>query len=143
MNYYLYCNSKGFTKAHLDAIKEYTKRLSSYCKIQINANAKKIKPDNFSPGNHQIWLITKSPSTYSSEEFANFMKTMEASGKSNVHIYIGYEEETIMDAYSSTEVKMHILSLSNSDLSNQTLCVLFVEQLYRGYTIIQGKTYHK
>lgn len=144
MNYYIYCKDKNITKAHLDAIKEYTKRLSSYCKIQFIAGTKKIIPDNFSTGNHQIILITKGPSTFSSEEFAEQIRCMEASGKSNVHIYIGYEQLKLQEIYSShPSVKLQTMSFTNSDISGHTLSVLLYEQIYRGYTIIHGKTYHK
>lgn len=144
MNYYIYCKDKYMKTAHQDAIKEYGKRLSSYCKIQCIIGAKKIVPDNFTTGNHQIILISKGLSTISSEEFADNIRSMEASGKSNIHIYIGYEQQQLKEAYSSKEnVTLQILSITNSEISNQTLCVLLLEQIYRAYTIIRGKTYHK
>ncbi|MGN0437683.1 MAG: 23S rRNA (pseudouridine(1915)-N(3))-methyltransferase RlmH [Lachnospiraceae bacterium] len=143
MNYYIYCNEKSISKAHKDAMNEYIKRLSSYCKISFHASKKNNLPNNITANNHQIIMIKEGPSDFSSEQFANEIKTMEQSGKSNVHIFIGYQEDVLIDTYQSDNMIIKKQSLSNFSISNQMICILFLEQLYRGYTIIQGKTYHK
>lgn len=144
MNYYIYCKDKNMAREHLDALKEYEKRLSPYCKIQCFYGKKHFIPEHFSANNHQILLITKGLSTDSSPDFAEKIKKMEVSGQTNVHIYIGYDQKELIDAFSLEKITtFQTISITGFDLSNQILCILFIEQLYRGYTIIQGKTYHK
>ena len=122
---------------------EYIKRLSSYCKVSFQTSLKNKLPNHFTTNNHQIIIIHEGPSDFSSEQFAYEIKTMEQSGKSNVHIFIGYPEDVLLDTYQSEQMIIKKQALSNFSISNEMICILFLEQLYRGYTIIQGKTYHK
>ena len=143
MNYYIYCKDTKLSKAHQDAVKEYIKRLSAYCKVQLITGSKKTDFSHLSSANHQVIFLEKGISTYTSEAFAKEIQTMEASGRSNIHIYIGYDKDGLMSQLQKKEITVNSMAISNCDLSSATLCVLFAEQLYRGYTILQGKTYHK
>ncbi len=142
MHYFIYCNQKKISPLHRETILEYKKRLSSYCDIHLVLSPRKLIPDNYTERNHEILLIEKGTSTYSSEEFASYLQKYEHSGKSNLHIYIGYPEAEIRSAFSSQK-EYSTLAITKSDMSNETLCAIIYEQIYRAYTILQGKTYHK
>lgn len=144
MHYYIYCNQKNISSYAMEALKEYSKRLSSYCKISLILQPERIVPDSFHKGNHMIAYIKRGISSYSSEEFANQLHHYEQSGKSNLHIYIGYTYEELFFAFQNqVPIDFAEISLSNSGLSVKNQCILLYEQIYRGYTILQGKTYHK
>lgn len=142
MHYYIYCNQKKISSFHQEAISEYTKRLSPYCDMHFILSPKEFVPDNFTESNHAIIILKRAASTFSSEEFASYLQKYELSGKSNLHIYAGYTEDEIYSAFSSQN-RIPTLSITKSGLSNETVCTLLYEQIYRAYTILQGKTYHK
>lgn len=144
MKYNIYINSEKLTSNHLMAAKEYIKRLSPYCAITINDNKKPpfsnsaVKPD------HGSWFIEKGISTHSSTDFSKAIEACQLSGISTINIYVGYPKSdlSVLD-HLNNEYSIMRLSLSATDLSIQTATVILLEQLYRGYTIIHGKTYHK
>ena len=144
MHYYIYCKENSISKYQQDAISEYTKRLSPYCDIHFIIDTKCTIPHNFSTSNHQVLYIDRSISTYSSISFAKHIEDIESGGKSNLHIYIGYTLNEMYEAYNNFEnITYDVMSITNTNISNITLSILLYEQIYRGYTIIQGKTYHK
>lgn len=145
MHYHIYCNKKNITTNHSNALKEFEKRLSTYCTVSLHTTDTLAFPKDMHLANHDFIFVKRGQSSYSSTEFSAFINQLQHSGKSTIHIMIGYD---IADFYTAianynTALTPHVLSLSQSTLSNDTLTVLFYEQLYRGYTILQGKTYHK
>lgn len=145
MHYHIYCNLKAMDSCHRNAICEFKKRLSAYCNTTLHASPSLNIPKDITESNHVFLFIKTGPSTYSSEEFADYLKDIQHTGKSILHIFIGYSENNFYDAIASLPENMFpmTLSLTRSNLSKETLTLLFYEQLYRAYTILQGKTYHK
>jgi 23S rRNA (pseudouridine1915-N3)-methyltransferase len=145
MHYHIYCNQKNISVNHQDALAEFTKRLSAYCNISLTCKETIKLPKEFNQNNHRILYVGTGPSTYSSEEFATCIQQLQMSGQSNLHVFIGYTETAFYETLSQLENYSlpDTLSLTKSSLSAQTEVLLFYEQLYRGYTILQGKTYHK
>ena len=90
------------------------------------------------PGDHVILLDErgKDPDSF---EFARLLeKRMLASVKSLVFVIggsYGFSEEVYKRGNS-------MLSLSKMTFSHQLIRVLFLEQLYRGFTILRGEPYH-
>ena len=134
MNCYMYINEKNISGNHSSAIEEFIKRLSPYCKVTLKTNRKCFNPDTAGRSGHAVFIINNGRSTYSSMQFADHIKDMQINGISNLHVLVGYDD--------SVE-NAQPFCISPADLSNQTTALLFLEQLYRAYTIIQGKTYHK
>ena len=134
MNCYLYINEKNISGNHSSAIEEFIKRLSPYCKVVLMTNRKRFNPDTVNKSDHAVFIIKKGRSTCSSTELSKQINTMQINGISKLHVLVGYED-TIENATP--------FCISAADLSNKTTALLFLEQLYRAYTIIQGKTYHK
>ncbi|MBQ9983137.1 MAG: 23S rRNA (pseudouridine(1915)-N(3))-methyltransferase RlmH [Lachnospiraceae bacterium] len=145
MHYHIYCNTKHIHSNHTLALEEFKKRLSAYCETTLHTSSVLQLPKEMNPDKHHFILIHRGHSTHTSEEWATKINALQHSGKSTIHILIGYDETVLYDMVSN----MHQyglptrLSLSNSSLSIDTTTLLFYEQLYRGYTILQGKTYHK
>ncbi len=145
MYYHIYCNQKTLNKHYQSAISEFEKRLSAYCNTALHLSTTLSFPKEINKHNHHFLFIHSGPSTYSSEEFALFLKDIQHSGKSVIHIIIGYTEESFYKALPPVADydAPSRFSLTKSRLANETITLLFYEQLYRGYTILQGKTYHK
>ena len=145
MHYHIYCNEKSLSANYVDAIAEFQKRLSAYCETTLHTQTALTFPKDLNSNNHDFIFVHSGHSTYSSEEFADYLNTLLQSGKSTLHIVIGFSETDFYNALGSfTGNSLPTrLSLTNARLSNETQTLLFYEQLYRGYTILQGKTYHK
>lgn len=145
MHYYIYCNKKNISKNHQNAIEEYAKRLSAYCETNLFVSETLSFTKNITADNHQLVLIKSGPSNFSSEAFSSYINEIQQAGKSNLHIFIGFDESDLYHVFPA-ESKLFppfYLSLTRFMLLPETVTVLFFEQLYRAYTILQGKTYHK
>lgn len=145
MHYHIYCNTKNMPSNHLLALDEFQKRLSAYCDITLHTSTLLIFPKELNHHNHQFVYIQNGVSTYSSEQFSEYLNNLQLSGKSTIHVIIGYNETSFYEALSTITnyTAPDYFSLTNCNLSSATKTLLFYEQLYRGYTILQGKTYHK
>lgn len=90
------------------------------------------------PGDHVVLLDDKG-AQYSSEELSVWVdkKSMQT-GKRLVFI-IGGPYGFSKDVYAKANEK---LSLSKMTFSHQMVRLIFVEQLYRAYTILKGIPYH-
>lgn len=137
MNCHLYINQNNISSNHRAAINEYIKRLTPYCKTDFVIDSRLTLPKDIEKSNHQLILIKKGLSSLSSTELAEYINKLQTTGTSTIHVTIGYSQQEVPNS------KQQSISISPTDLSNETLSVLFLEQLYRAYTIISGKTYHK
>ncbi len=141
-----------------DAVQEYEKRLTRYCKL----NVVELNPINLSetPSQSEIdaallkeaELIEKriplgsivtalcvEGTAYSSEKLADYIDTNTNNGK-NMCFIIG-------SSYGLSSVikqKAHLrLSMSEMTFPHQLFRVMLCEQIYRAFKINQGGTYHK
>lgn len=145
MHFHIYCNQKSLNENHILAIDEFKKRLSAYCETTLHTSLSITLNSDVSSNNHLFVIVGNGPSTFSSEEFAKQLNSLHLTGKSTIHVFIGYDENLCYNSLSkltSLDIPMH-MSISNSMLSSETKTLLFYEQLYRAHTILQGKTYHK
>ena len=142
-----------------DAIKEYTKRLGRYCKLEIIEVADEKTPDNASA--HEEELIRKKEgerlrkyiregayvialaiegTQMSSEDFSDKLKDLGIHGESHLVFLIGgsigLEKELLKEAD-------FLLSFSKMTFPHQLMRVVLLEQIYRGYRIMNGEPYHK
>ncbi len=145
MHYHIYCKTKSLNKNYLAAITEFQKRLSAYCDTTLHTDCNIQFSQSIHENNHHILFIEKNVSSHTSEDFAQYINTLMHSGKSNVHIFVGYNVNELLEALSSTDAYPipTYISVTNLNLSHETILLMLHEQLYRGYTILQGKTYHK
>ena len=142
-----------------DAIAEYQKRLSRYCKLELlevadescDVNASKAEEDLVKQREAQRILKLLKPDTYlitleiegkqlQSEELAEKIHSLGLSGKSHITFVIGGSL-----GLDSTLCKKADFALSFSKLTfpHQLMRVILLEQIYRSFRIIHGEPYHK
>ncbi len=153
------CVGKIKEKFYRDAVAEYEKRLSRYCKLEIVEVADEKTPDQGSAAEEQRVLEREASRLFSrirdtdyvialaidgsmrdSVAFASHMESLAVSGKSNIVLVIG----------GSLGLHNSILCRSNEKISfsrmtfpHQLMRVILLEQLYRSYRIINHEPYHK
>lgn len=145
MHFHIYCNQKSISDTHLMAMQEFQKRLSPYCETSLLTAKTPLVPHGINTDNCYFLVHKSGKSSYSSEIFAKKINDLLLSGKSHIFVYIGFSDSLIYEHLSSFMVadRLQNFSLTICDLCPETMALLFYEQLYRGFTILQGKTYHK
>lgn len=123
----IYVLSNKFEIFYKDAIKEYDKRLSRYCKINLYV----LKSKNILPS-YKIQISTKGQNI-SSEQLAQKINQFAISGKSNISFILSDEFEDIDE----------IISISPMKMDEGLLATITYEQIYRAFRIINNQTYHK
>ncbi|MCH5585074.1 23S rRNA (pseudouridine(1915)-N(3))-methyltransferase RlmH [Shimazuella sp. AN120528] len=136
-----------------DACAEYQKRLQAYAKLNLfeveeeNKGSvttrkqkegekiiKKISNDTF------VIVLSIDGKSLSSEQFAEKINHLGTYGNSHLTFIIGGS-----DGLSSEVIQKANLQLSFSKMTfpHQLMRVFLLEQIYRGFKIIRGESYHK
>lgn len=142
-----------------DAIAEYSKRLSKYCKLEIVEVADEKTPDQASENvEHQIrqkegerilryvkddayvFTLEIGGTMLDSVAFAKKMETLGIQGKSHLIFIIGGSIGLGEEVLRRSD---YALSFSKMTFPHQLMRVILLEQVYRGYRIIEGAPYHK
>lgn len=142
-----------------DAIAEYSKRLSKYCKLEIIEVADEKTPDNASEVvENQIrskeaerilkhvkddaFVITLeiNGKQLTSEELAGKINTLGIQGHSHIIFIIGGSIGLGTEVLKKSNFA---LSFSKMTFPHQLMRVILLEQIYRSYRIINGEPYHK
>ncbi len=142
-----------------DAIAEYSKRLSKYCRLQIIELQDEKTPDRASELEeiqirkkegerilksikNDAYVITLEikGKMLTSEELANKIDTLGIQGKSNVVFVIGGSLGLSQEVMDRSD---YSLSFSKMTFPHQLMRVILLEQIYRSYRIIHGEPYHK
>ena len=126
-----------------DAIKEYEKRLSAFCKLEIQ----EIKTDSIdavlpavnSFKGCKIALCIEE-NMLSSEQLAEKIEGLAVGGTSDIAFIIGGSEGLSDEIKATSDIK---LSFSKMTFPHQLMRVILLEQIYRAFTIINHKNYHK
>lgn len=153
------CVGKIKEKFYRDAIDEYAKRLSKYCKLEIIEVAdektpdkasetvenqikekeadrilEKIKEDTF------VYTLEIKGKRYTSEAFAKELENKGTYGTSNIAFIIGgslgLHEKVLKRSNGS-------ISFSDMTFPHQLMRVILTEQIYRAYRIMNNEPYHK
>lgn len=142
-----------------DAIAEYTKRLSKYCKLESIEVADEKTPDQASETVEEnirtkegerilkyirddMYVITLeiAGKMLSSEEFARKIEKLGIQGKSSIAFVIGGSIGLGKEVLKRSDFA---LSFSKMTFPHQLMRVVLLEQVYRAYRIINGEPYHK
>lgn len=144
---------------YTDAIAEYSKRLSRYCKLEIIQVADEKTPDKASEteerqirekegerilaqvkdGAYVIALAIEGQ-MLSSEQLADKINQLGIGGKSQIVLIIGGSLGLSEVVLRRADYK---LSFSRMTFPHQLMRVILLEQIYRSYRIIAGEPYHK
>ncbi|CUX50198.1 23S rRNA (pseudouridine(1915)-N(3))-methyltransferase RlmH [Clostridium sp. C105KSO13] len=142
-----------------DAVAEYSKRLSKYCKLEVIEVADEKTPDQASEtvnnnirrkegerlmkylrGDAFVITLEIQGHPLTSEELAEKIEGLGISGISHIIFVIGGSIGL------GTKVLMrsdYALSVSRMTFPHQLMRAILLEQIYRSYRIIQGAPYHK
>ena len=142
-----------------DAIAEYSKRLSRYCKLEIIEVADEKTPDQASETVEEgisakegerilkyikddMYVVTLEigGKMLSSEELAEKINSLGLAGKSSIAFVIGGSIGLGKEVMSRSD---YALSFSKMTFPHQLMRVILLEQVYRSYRIISGSPYHK
>ena len=142
-----------------DAVTEYSKRLSRYCKLEIIEAADEKTPDHASVAvedairakegerllkhiRDDMYVITLEigGKMLTSEEFAEKIETLGVQGKSSIAFVIGGSMGLGKEVLKRSDLA---LSFSKMTFPHQLMRVVLLEQVYRGYRIVNGEPYHK
>lgn len=159
MRYEIYIQEpKKTQKFCKNAIAEYEKRLSRYCKISCKFIKKEKEWNSLLEKDTGMKKIILQPgkAELTSEKLSNQIKTWENSGIKGVTFFVPeYSEATCPETAATNKIlennttiddaKFQVEQLILSDFtmsSNMTGMVLY-EQIYRGYRILHNHPYHK
>ena len=139
-------------------IAEYTKRLGSYCKLQIIEVNDEKAPENLSEKEMEmvkdkegerilakvtdqsyVFALVINGKQYDSVDFAKTIEQLGITGKSDIIFIIG----------GSLGLSKAVLQRANEEISfgkltfpHQLMRLVLVEQVYRGFRIMKGEPYH-
>ncbi len=141
-----------------DAIFEYTKRLSKYCKLSIVELPDEKIPDKSSnllleniktkesnsisaciPKDSYVFALDLTGKQYSSEEFAMQLDTISMQNSSICFLIggsLGMTKELVQRANNS-------ICFSKMTFPHQLIRVFLLEQIFRSFKILHGETYHR
>ncbi|MBQ7635813.1 MAG: 23S rRNA (pseudouridine(1915)-N(3))-methyltransferase RlmH [Lachnospiraceae bacterium] len=153
------CVGKIKEKFYKDAIDEYSKRLSKYCKLEIIEVQDEKTPDGASetveeqirrtegarilkavPGGAYMILLAINGRQMSSPELSEEIEKLTVRGVSNIAFVIGGSLGTSKEVYSRADAE---LSFSKMTFPHQLMRVVLLEQIYRSFKISAGEPYHK
>lgn len=153
------CVGKIKEKYFTSGIDEYAKRLSRYCKLEIVEVPDEKTPDGASEaielqikkkegdkilskikdGSYVIALAIDGKQ-YDSVEFANRIEKLGVMGESHIVFVIGGSlglDERVLN------MAKEKISFSKMTFPHQMMRMVLLEQVYRGYRIVNGEPYHK
>ncbi len=153
------CVGRIKEKFYRDAVAEYEKRLSRYCKLEILEVADEKTPDGAGAaleeqirekeGRRLLEKIREDAFVCSleiegkrltSEGFAGWMEGLAVKGTSHIVFVIGGS----LGLHESVRRRADMaLSFSDMTFPHQLMRVILAEQVYRAFRIIQGAPYHK
>lgn len=138
-----------------EGISKYLNRLKHYIKFELVEipdlkNTKNLREDQqkakeaeliqkaLNPTDHVI-LLDEKGTEFTSRKFSEFLNKKMVSGIQNLVFIVGGPygfDESIYKLASSK------ISLSKMTFSHQMVRLFFIEQVYRGFTILKGEPYH-
>jgi 23S rRNA (pseudouridine1915-N3)-methyltransferase len=159
MNIKILCVGKIREKFYRDALSEYEKRLSRYCKLAVFEVADEKTPDKIPPAQERqirekeaarllaqirdtdyVIALAINGESFDSPGLARHLEQLAVSGRSSLVFVIG--GSLGLDT-SVTKRANECLSFSALTFPHQLMRVILLEQIYRSYRIINHEPYHK
>ena len=146
-------------KFYTDAIAEYSKRLSRYCRLEVIQVADEKTPDGASEAQERqikekegsrilaqikdgayVIALAVQGTMLSSEQLASKLNKLGVDGQSQIVLIIGGSLGLSDEVLKRAD---YHLSFSPMTFPHQLMRVILLEQIYRSYRIISGEQYHK
>lgn len=153
------CVGKVKEKFFRDAIDEYSKRLSKYCNLNIIEVSDSKVPDKTSDNiekmikdeeasrmlnqlKKETYLICLdlNGKEYTSVEFSEKISKLTVEGNSNITFVIG---GTLGIGDDILKISKEKICFSKMTFPHQLIRIFLLEQLFRGFKIANGETYHR
>lgn len=142
-----------------EAVAEYCKRLSKYCKLEILEVADEKTPEKAStaeeeqikeregarllkqiPESAYVLALAIDGAQMDSVSFSRKIENLGMTGKSHLIFLIGGSLGLADSVLLRADEK---ISFSKMTFPHQLMRVILLEQIYRGYRIMKGEPYHK
>jgi 23S rRNA (pseudouridine1915-N3)-methyltransferase len=142
-----------------DGIKEFSKRLSRYCNLEIIEVEDEKAPENLSekemeivknkegerilskiPQNSYVISLVIQGKSLSSEGLAEKIENLMIDGVNDITFVIGGSLGLSNNIIERSNFK---LSFSKMTFPHQLMRLILLEQIYRGWRIMKGEPYHK
>lgn len=159
MNITILCVGKVREAFMRDGIDEYAKRLSRYVKLTITEVPDEKTPEDASERENRKIIDTEgerllskirdtdyvcalaiSGKPYSSEEFSRYLSQAQIRSKGNLVFVIGGSLGLAPAVLSRAD---DLISFSAMTFPHQLMRMILLEQIYRGYRIMNHEPYHK
>ena len=153
------CVGKIKEKFYSQAIEEYSKRLSKYCKLEIKEAADEKTPDSasdtvnrmikekegdrllsFIKDDSYVIALAIDGKMLDSVELSEKIDNLMLSGKSDIVFVIGGSLGLDKRVLDRADFK---LSFSKMTFPHQLMRVILLEQIYRSFRIMKNEPYHK
>jgi 23S rRNA (pseudouridine1915-N3)-methyltransferase len=153
------CVGKIKEKFYSQAIEEYSKRLSKYCKLEIKEVADEKTPDSasdtvnrmikekegdrllsFIKDDSYVIALAIDGKMLDSVELSEKIDNLMLSGKSDIVFVIGGSLGLDKRVLDRADYK---LSFSKMTFPHQLMRVILLEQIYRSFRIMKNEPYHK
>ena len=161
MNIKIICVGRIKESYFIDSIKEYVKRLSKFCKLEIMQVMDQKLPNSLTTGsiltvkdkeghhildklehikgNKFVICLDEKGTEYTSEKLANHIDIIATSGSSTIVFIIG----GTLGLSEIVKVKAdELLSFSKLTFPHQMVRLFLTEQLFRAFKILGGENYH-
>lgn len=155
----IFCVGKIKEKFYSQAIEEYSKRLSKYCKLEIKEAADEKTPDSasdtvnrmikekegdrllsFIKDDSYVIALAIDGKMLDSVELSEKIDNLMLSGKSDIVFVIGGSLGLDKRVLDRADYK---LSFSKMTFPHQLMRVILLEQIYRSFRIMKNEPYHK
>lgn len=153
----IHLTAKKLDTDYKNAIDEYCKRTSPYCKLNVklykkpDALIQMLNPDKKKNNTHVLCIIP-SEKTISSPDLADRINTLNLNGISSIDCIILENDNEARAVYPDINNSLFeitdynnptLFSISSFEFGNELCAVVLCEQIYRAYTILNNILYHK
>ena len=146
------CTGKTNDKHVAELMKLYKKRLDNYCTLKVVETAD-VKSSNAAEAKKKetlllkkeiekadcIALLDEAGKEMTSKQFAAFIQKKQLASIKHLLFVIGGAYGFSKEIYTKANDK---LSLSQMTFPHQIIRIIFLEQLYRAFTILNNEPYH-
>ncbi|HML35832.1 MAG TPA: 23S rRNA (pseudouridine(1915)-N(3))-methyltransferase RlmH [Bacillota bacterium] len=159
MNITIICIGKLKERYWTEAVQEYSKRLSKYCKLTINELKEERAPDNPSTTEEMavkeaegrsilrqlkrddfVIALEIQGKELTSEALSEKIEALGITGRSDIVFVIGGSLGLSEEMLERADFR---LSFSKMTFPHQMMRVVLLEQIYRSFKIIRNEIYHK